>query len=179
MSPDPAPLDLDQILAEIRAAVDANTASGVYSDEIENELRSHYARVLDREDRRDRFDALRKSLERLDVQRGFSASRISTSSGMPGGEVLHKTAAKIVSRQVNGLVEQLNDFSDVLMPALNLLASSVSEPRSHTHEDLVHEIDTLQDRVAVLERSIGRLSALVDDLERVLPRAIEHLDQHD
>lgn len=170
------PVDIDQILEQIRDAVAANTASGMYSETIEDELRSHYARVLNREDRRDRFDSLRVSLEKVDELRGFSAARIATASGVPGGEVLHKAAGKMVSRQVNGLVEQLNCFGDALMPTLNLLANAISEPRTHTHEDLVHELDSLQDRLAVLERSMSRLAAVVDDLERVLPRVVDRLD---
>ncbi|CAB4930412.1 unannotated protein [freshwater metagenome] len=52
----------------------------------------------------------------------------------------------------------------------------MSEPRTHAHEDLVHELDSVQDRIAVLERSIGRLTAVVGDLERVLPRVVDRLD---
>ena len=173
------PLDLDVILEQIRETVETNTAGGVYTASLEDELRSHYARVLGREDRRDRFDALRVSLDKVEEAREFSPGRIPTTSGVPGGEVLHKTAAKLVSRHVNNLVDQLNTFSDALMPALNLLANSVAEPRTHAHEDLVHELDTVQDRLAELERSIGRLTGIVDDLERVLPRVIERLDHLD
>jgi hypothetical protein len=173
------PLDLDAILEQIRQTVDANTASGVYDEDLESELRSHYARVLSREDRRDRFDSLRVSLEKVEERRGFSSARIATVSGVPGGEVLHRTAARIVGRQVNGLVEQLNDFGDALMPALNLLANSLSDPRAHAHEDLVHELDTLQDRVAVVERALGRIQGMVEDLERVLPRVLDRLDHTD
>ena len=170
------PVDIDQILEQIRDAVATNTASGMYSEALEDELRSHYARVLDRDDRRDRFDFLRVSLEMVDEMRGFSASRVANASRVPGGEFLHRAAGKAVSRQVNGLVEQLNLFSDALMPLLSLLANAVSEPRTHAHEDLVHELDSVQDRIAVLERSIGRLTAVVGDLERVLPRVVDRLD---
>jgi 2-polyprenyl-3-methyl-5-hydroxy-6-metoxy-1,4-benzoquinol methylase len=167
-------LDLDAVIAEIQRTVEAKTASGVYSASLDDEMRSHYARLLDREDGRDRFHAIHALLERLDAASGFSKSRIDTASDVPGGEFVHKAAGKVVSRQILGLVEQLNDFSGALTPVLKSLASAAEDPRGHTHVDLIHEIDTVQDRLAAVERSVGQISAVVSVLDELIPRLLAH-----
>jgi O-antigen chain-terminating methyltransferase len=167
-------LDLDRVIAEITERVAANTANGVYSSDLDDELRSHYARLLDRSDGRDRFDSLRQAIDEVAHVAGFSKARIDTASGVPGGQLVHKTAGKLVSRQTLGLIEQLNSFSHAVVPALQSLAGAIEDPRLHTHADLVHELDSVQDRLAAVERSVGRLGALLDDLDELLPRLLSH-----
>lgn len=172
-------LDLDRVIAEITERVAANTASGVYSADLDDELRSHYARLLDRSDGRDRFESVQRAIDHVAESAGFSRARIDTASGVRGGELVHKTAGKLVSRQVLGLIEQLNAFSHAVVPALRSLADAVEDPRQHTHVDLVHELDTVQDRLASVERSVGRLGALVDDLDTLLPKLLAHTNDLD
>lgn len=173
------PLDLAGVIEDIRRTAEADTASGKYDPSYEASLRSHFARLLDRDDGRDRFDAVHASIDRLDRARGFSRSRIDTASGLPGGEVLHRAVGKAVSRQVNGLVEQLNHFGDQLVPVLQQLAGAVSDPAVHVHADLLHELDTVQDRLAGLERVASRLDAVVRRLETSVPAVLGHLSELD
>jgi 2-polyprenyl-3-methyl-5-hydroxy-6-metoxy-1,4-benzoquinol methylase len=171
-----AEVDLDQVIAEIRAAVDENTASGVYPPELETELSSHYARLLDRSDGRDRFDSVRAAINRVAETGGLSRARIDTTSGLPGGQLVHRAAGKAVSRQVLGIMDQVNQFAAAVVPAMLALADLVEDPRAHSHEDVLHEIDTVQDRLAEVERAIGDMAAVVEVLHSAVPRLLAYTD---
>ena len=173
------PLDLASVIEDIRRTADAHTASGMYDAGFEDDLRSHFARLLDRDDGRDRFDAVHAALAHFDRDREFSRARIDHSSGLPGGEVMHKTAGKIVGRQINGLVAQLNSFSGALTPVLRQLAAAVSDPPAHVHADVLLEIDTLQDRLAAVERTVARADAVIRQLENSVPAVLAHLSELD
>lgn len=168
-------IDLSEIIDEIRAVAAAQTASGMYSDEFEDELRSHFASMLDRVDGRDRFDAVHQAVVSFGHQREFARERIELTSGLPGGEVLHRTVAKVVSRQVGGLIAQLNTFSGALMPVLTRMSDAIADPPAHVHTDVLHELDTVQERLAHVERLASRLDASVRILDDVVPRLQSHL----
>jgi SAM-dependent methyltransferase len=171
--------DLAQVIDEIRAAVEANTAAGVYPPELEEQLRSHYARLLERSDGRDRYDSIRVALGGVAEAAGMSRSRIDTASGVPGGQLFHRAAGKVVSRQVIGISDQFNQFVARLIPTLHQLADLVEDPRSHTHDDVVHEIDTVQDRLAEVERTLDRILGMVDQVSATLPRLLAHTNELD
>lgn len=171
--------DVSEIIDEIREVAAAQTAAGMYSAEFEDELRSHFAKLLDRSDGRDRFDSLDAALVDFDRQREFARGRIELTSGVPGGEVLHRTVAKVVSRQVGGLVAQLNSFSGALMPVLTRMSDALADPPAHVHADVLHEIDTMQERLAHVERLAARLDASVRILDNVVPRLQVHLSALD
>jgi SAM-dependent methyltransferase len=169
-------VDLGRVIDEIRSAVEANTASGVYPADLEAQLSSHYARLLDRSDGRDRFDSVRTAINRVAELPGLSRSRIDTSSGIPGGQIVHRAAGKAVSRQVLGIIEQVNALTETIVPAMRALADLVEEPRGHSHEDVLHEIDTVQDRLAAVERSVNEIAAVVDVLHAAVPRLLAYTD---
>jgi SAM-dependent methyltransferase len=173
---DESEVDLARVIDEIRAAVEANTASGVYSADLEEELSSHYARLLDRSDGRDRFDSVRAAINRVAEMPGLARSRIDMSSGVPGGELVHRVAGKAVSRQVLGIIEQVNALTEAIVPAMQALADLVEEPRGHSHEDVLHQVDTVQDRLAHVERSINEIVTVVDILHAAVPRLLAYTD---
>jgi SAM-dependent methyltransferase len=173
------PVDLEAVIEEIRRTAAEKTASGFYPADLEARLASGYAAFFERTDNRDRFDALRVQFHEVDGARGFGRHRIETSSGVPGGELLHRAAGKVVSRQINGIVDQLNQFTDQLLPLLRGLISVAEEPAAHTHSEVLHEIDALQERLTVVERSMHRATAQLDDLHALYPRLLGHLNEFD
>ena len=68
------PIDLARVIDDIRRTAEEQTAAGLYSADLEHELRSHFARLLDRDDGRDRFEAVNASIDRLDRARDDLAS---------------------------------------------------------------------------------------------------------
>ena len=161
-SPDP---DLETVLAEIRSTVQANTESGLYSESLEEELRSHFARILDRADR-DRHGAAWGAIDDLDALRSLPPGPRHSASRIPGGELVHKTTGRLLDRQL----ARSNDRSELMWQAtvlaLRSMAAMLDEPVGHTHDDLLHEIDTLQDRVAELERRLARAEGMLEQTGR-------------
>jgi hypothetical protein len=159
---DDAALDLDRVIDEIRDAVAAKTAAGAYSDSIDDELRSHVTR---RREQRDTVAAAAvfDALGRLGDRSAISQDRIDLSSGLPGGRLAHRATGALVSRQIDGLSEQFNEFTAELLPALHALAALATDAAAHGHADLVHELDAIQDRLAAVERSARRLQGIVEE----------------
>lgn len=147
--------DLERVLAEIRATVDENTESGVYSESLEEELRSHFARILDRTDL-DQLGGVWTAVEDLESLRSLPAAQKNTASRVPGGEIVHKAAGRIVDRQLAGAADRSELMWQATMVALRSIATVLDQPVSHTHAELLHELDTLQDRLALVERQLGR-----------------------
>lgn len=156
--------DLDTVLAEIREAVTENTASGLYSESLEDELRSHFARLLARRDA-DQFGAVWNAVDDLEALRSLPRGGRNTASRVPGGELVHKATGRLVDRQLAELADRSDLMWQATIVALRSIASVLDEPVTHTHADLLHELDTLQDRVASLERDLGRARAALAELE--------------
>jgi hypothetical protein len=155
-----SPPDLERVLAEIRATVAENTASGVYSETLEEELKSHFARLLDRGEL-DRFGAVWGAVDDLEALRSLPGSAANSTSRLPGGAMVHKAAGKLVDRQLREVTERNDLMWQATVIAFRAIAGVLDQPVSHTHADLLHELDTLQDRVASLERQLGRADALL------------------
>lgn len=148
--------DLAIVVAEIQATVRANAAAGVYSETLEDELRSHFARILDRSEH-DRFGSVWSAVDDLEALRSLPAGPKHTASRIPGGELVHKATGRLIDRQLGPDADRADLMWQATIMALRAIASILDEPADHTHGDLLHEIDALQDRVAVLERQVARL----------------------
>lgn len=173
------PVDLDQVLEDVRAAAAQARASGVYPDGLEEALQSDFARQLRRPDPRDRIVHLRNELERLRSAAHLERSSVATTSSVPGGSAAHKVVGKVVGRQVGALYEQLNSFTDELLPLIGHVVDGLQDPRSHMHDDLVQELDSVQDRVAQLQRTLDMLGVSFSDTASVMARMLDHLNSFD
>jgi len=151
-SPEP---DLDAVLGEIRSTVEAGIASGQYAESLEDELRSHFARILDRADR-DRFGAVWSAVDDLEALRALPAAPKHTGSRLPGGEIVHKATGRLIDRQLADSNDRTDLMWQATLLALRSMAAILDEPVNHTHADLIHELDTLQDRVTELEHRLAR-----------------------
>ncbi len=69
----------------------------------------------------DATEAVRAAGQALPLQ----ASRIPVTSGLPGGEVVHKTVARVVGRQTQGDLQQVQAFAQPVQAALEALALAV------------------------------------------------------
>lgn len=172
-------IDLDQVLQEVRAAAAAARADGVYPDGLEESLQSDFARQLRRPDPRDRIVHLRNELDRLNSSAHFARSMAPTSSSVPGGSAAHKAVAKVVGRQINGLSDQMQSFSRDLLPVIGHLVDGLQDPRSHLHDDIVHELDSLQDRVAALQSTLDHMGTTFTQTATVMARMVDHLNDFD
>lgn len=151
----------------------------MYPDGLEEALQSDFARQLRRPDPRERIVHLRNELERLRSSARLDRSAVPTDSSIPGGSAAHKAVGKAVGRQIGGLYDQLNEFIDDLLPVIGHVVDGLQDPRSHIHDDLVQELDTVQDRVAELQRTLDLLGVSFRDSASVMARMVEHLNAFD
>ena len=142
---------VDDLVGEIQARVEQRRRDGEYPPELTDDLRQHFERVRGNRPVSD-LEALRRQLDALDALASFSPDRIALESGMPGGERLHAAVAKIVSRQTQGILEQVQQFGDAVREALRTVLLELEDPHGHVHDDLLGQVDALHERVAQLER---------------------------
>ena len=173
------PVDLDQVLEEVRAAAAHARESGVYPDGLEQALQSDFARQLRRPDPRDRIVHLRNELERLRSAAHIERTSVATTSSVPGGSAAHRVVGKVVGRQMNALYDQVNEFTGELLRVIGHVVDGLQDPRSHIHDDLVQEMDSVQDRVAELQRTLDMLGVSFRDTASVMARMLDHLNSFD
>ena len=164
-------VDLDTVLAEIRAAVTEKTASGLYSEYLEDELASHSARLINRASTHDRSLALWAAIDQLGEIRDLPPAVINASR-LPAGTFVHGVTGRLLSRHLWGVKAQV----EAVNLALRSIAGMLDEPEGHTHDDFVHELDTLQDRVVALENLFGRAEALLAELEAAAALSLTEME---
>lgn len=169
------PPNIDALVAELKARVAERRSQGFYPPGLEDDLHEHQRRIAHFRAVPD-LDPLRGALDRLDLVGGFTRDRIVTESRLPGGRALHELVAKAVARQTAGILEQMQEFGDVVREALRALLAVVEEP-AHVHADLVGQIDALFEKVAAFERGPSSSKAAVADLRGRVER-LEAVEQH-
>lgn len=158
--------DLDDLLSRLRARVDSRRASGEYPEGLEEQLDRHFnAIVRHRSDRYD-FEGLQAKVAAVDDARSFSPGKISLESGLPAGAVLHKAVAKAVSRQTQGVIEQVQGFADAVSVLLREIVNALENPRTHIHAELSAQLDLVLDRLASIEAVPDDPSVAANELRR-------------
>ncbi|HVF75624.1 MAG TPA: methionine biosynthesis protein MetW [Acidimicrobiales bacterium] len=155
--------DVDALVSQLRARVEQREREGHYPSTLTEEMRGHFERIARHRAAVD-LDVLRRQLDVLDNASSFDAARIPLGSGMPGGQKLHAAVAKLVSRQTQGALEQVQAFADAARVALRTVLSALEEPDGHVHADLVGQLDSLFERLAAFERGPAAPEAAVADL---------------
>src|SRR5688500_14722776 len=139
---------IDELVAQLRDRVEARRRSGSYPATLEEEMTAHFRRILHQ--RRgaqplpDVQEAVRAAGQALPLQ----ASRIAVTSGLPGGEMVHKAVAKLVSRQTQGVVQQVQAYAQPVQAALEALALAVSELSRTVQADVAQSLDAIYERQA-------------------------------
>lgn len=172
------PIDLDVVMQEVLDAAQAARDSGVYPPGLEEQLQSDFARQLHRPDPRDRIVHLRNILAALSEHR-LGRAEVPTTSSVPGGTAAHKAVSKAVGRQIDGVYQQINDYTDHLIGVLSFVVEGLEDPRSHVHSEILYELDALQDRVAELQLTIDSLGQTYRQTTGVMARLLDHLNAFD
>jgi len=165
---DDAP-DVDALIDQLRLTVEQRRSEGLYPAGLEDDLEAHFRRIVSHRVVPD-TSALDASLQRLRSLPGLSPSRIPAESGVPGGAALHRAVAKVVSRQAQGILEQVEELASALRSVADELARALRQPNTHVHPDLVGQVDALQERMAALERQPLDSPAAVAELGRRVER---------
>ena len=156
--------DLDAVLARLRAKVEERRRSGSYPSGLADGLEEHFRRIVAHRATPD-FTGLRARLAALDERARFSADQIHAQSQRPGGEALHKAVSKVVARQTQGVLDQVQRYADGVRDVLDGVATALEDP-AHVHADLVEQLDAVLERLASAERRAVAAEASVAELAR-------------
>jgi len=160
---------IDPLVEMIRVRVAERRKAGMYPEGLEEELDAHFKRIVAHRHDPDLSD-LRSSLEVLAVRGAFSRARIPLATTVPGGDYVHRVVGKVISRQTQGVLEQVQGFADVVRETFDKVADALAEPYSHVHSDLVGQLDAIWERLAAWERGPVDSPAAVADLRRRVER---------
>ncbi len=164
-TPDPAAPDVDELVARLKQKVEERRQAGQYPPGLEHDLDAHFRRVA--AFRSDGYlDELRARTARLDWGVGFDPARIRYESRVPGGRMLHRTVGKVVSRQTQGILEQVQELTDAVREAVRGITAALEDPRGHRHHDLSGQLDAVLERLAAYEREPADTAMAVADLRR-------------
>ena len=157
--------DIDGLVAQLQAKVEERRRAGFYPPGLEEDMSAHTRRMLHHHTRVRPEPDLRAHLREVEAALPFDAGRIPAVSGVPGGEVIHKTVAKVVSRQTSGALAEVEGFA---RPARDTLRAVV-EALEGFMESVRADIDALYERQAVQERALAVATGRAPDGGQPLP----------
>lgn len=150
-------VDLDDLIAQLRARVDERRRAGEYPPGLEDDLSTHFRRILDQrhpvapsEDLEGKLAAVRETLP-------LGPGRISFESELPGGRNLHRAVAKAVSRQTDGILRQVQDFAEPTTELLAAVVASLEWLQEQIDRRLAPQLGAVLERQAEQERRGERI----------------------
>ncbi len=149
-----AHVDVDALVAQLRARVEERRRAGEYPPGLEDDLAEHFQRILRQRGASPPSFDLQGQLEALRASLPLERARIAVDSDLPGGQALHRAVAKAVGRQTEGVLQQVQGFAQ---PATDLLASLVATVESLKDEirtGLIPQVDAVLERQATQERAL-------------------------
>ena len=157
--PEPPVPEVDALVAELRARVEERRQAGAYPPGLEEDLSEHFRRIL-----RQRSDAapppdLQGPLAAAERALPLQASRIPADSAVPGGQALHRTIARIIGRQTQGVLEQVQNFAQPAWQTLSGIVTALDDLSRAVHVDIARHLDAIYERQAAVERAIALAAA--------------------
>jgi SAM-dependent methyltransferase len=155
----------EELLTQLRERVEDRRRRGDYPPGLEEDLESHFRRIATHGRSRD-LEQVRSSLLAMESRMAFTRGRIHAESELPGGSVVHRSVAKVVGRQTQGVLDQMRLFAESVRETFEALLDLLEMPSDHVHADLVEQLDGALDRLAAFERTPGEPRVVVAELER-------------
>jgi 2-polyprenyl-3-methyl-5-hydroxy-6-metoxy-1,4-benzoquinol methylase len=170
---DPSPPDLERLLTTLRDRVERRRADGEYPPGLEAQLDGHFARVTgDRTPPTPAF--LLADLERAmdDLEHfEYRHENISTESRIPAGSMLHRSIAKVVGRQIQGVLEQAQDQSHRVARTVALMAQATNMLADAYDTRIVQQLDDLQLRLSEEQNRLQQMLVRLDEVVARVPGA--------
>lgn len=137
--------EVEELVREIRATVAERRAAGAVPPGLEEQLDRHRRWVEQRQG--DPLDAVAQRLADLRAAPVLSAVHTPTASRRPGGSLVHRLVGRLVRRQVEGALQQVQARADRMLAVL--------EAQQGAMDDLRARLDHVLERLAALERASG------------------------
>ncbi len=161
------------LLERLRAKVEERRRAGQYAEDLEESMDEHFRRIVHHRAGVATTEILESDINSLDSHATFSRARMPVASSIPGGSVLHRAINKALARQSSGILQQVQEFADATRRAIRSLGDAVVDPSTHTHGDLLGQIEAIVERLDSYERSpssdkvaLGDLRRRVEELEK-------------
>jgi O-antigen chain-terminating methyltransferase len=165
--------DLDALVAELRARVEQRRRDGLYPGDLEETLDEHFDRLVGSRPAPSPavYDEIRAALSVLESY-VFSRDRIDAASEVPAGELAHRIVGKVVSRQIQGVLEQVQDYSRVVAKTVGLVAEIASVLGREYDTKVLQQLDDLQARVSEQQRALNALAREVGEVRARTPGVV-------
>jgi hypothetical protein len=151
--------DVEALVAQLLARVEERRRGGFYPPGLEEEMTTHTRRMLHHHTMTRPESDLRARLRDVETALPFDAREIPATSGVPGGEFVHKSVAKLVSRQTQGALAEVESFARPVRDALEAIVETLEGFMESVRADL----DDLYDRQATHERALAVATGLPPD----------------
>jgi hypothetical protein len=140
-----------ELADEVRRRVAQRRQAGEYPPELEQRLARHFEQVsLHRQDY-DSLQPLRQAVSELTELSQFRLEEVDVRSRLAVGERYHELLGRTITRHLHPLVAQLQAYVTGVQRVLERLLERLDDPGSHTHADLLGQINSLVDRLGRLE----------------------------
>jgi len=165
-------VDLDSVIAELKARIEARRLAGEYPDDLEATLDEHFDRLVGVRPRSSPalHSELQGALQELNQVR-FSRARIEPDSRLPGGRMVHRFMSRALSRQIDGVLNQVEQERRVIAHAIALLGDLSTTIGNEFDTKVLQQLDDLQVRLAEQSRDVNLLEYQVAETRERLPGA--------
>lgn len=170
MEQEPAAVDLDAVLIELKERVAARRSTGAYPAALEAQLAEHFQRLIAhrKQEPPSQDSYLTELVDQLDERSDFGLHNVSYESGVPGGDALHRAIGRVVARQNASVLQQLDHWAHLVNEMLKVLTHVALVPPRHFHDDMWKEVDGVLQRMADIERmDAGGPAAVASLADRV------------
>jgi hypothetical protein len=151
--------DVEALVAQLLARVEERRRGGFYPPGLEADMATHTRRMLHHHTMTRPEPGLRARLQDVETALPFEAKGIPATSGVPGGELIHKSVAKLVSRQTQGVLTEVESFARPVRDALEAIVETLEAFMESVRADL----DALYDRQTAHERALAVATGLPPD----------------
>src|SRR6185503_2671081 len=124
----------EELLAQLRERVEERRRRGDYPPGLEQDLESHFRRIVSHGGAQ-ALESVRSSLQSMETRMSFTRGRIPPESRYPGGSLVHRSVARLVSRQTQGVLDQVGAFALVVRETFESLLDVLETPSTHVHAD--------------------------------------------
>ena len=165
-------VDLDTVIAELKARIEQRRIAGEYPDDLEATLDEHFDRLVGVRPRSSPalHSELQGALQELDQVR-FSRARIESASRLPGGRAVHRFMSRALSRQIDGVLQQVEQERRVIAHAIALLGDLSTTIGNEFDTKVLQQLDDLQVRLAEQVRDVNLLEYQVAETRERIPGA--------
>ncbi|MFM8237659.1 MAG: class I SAM-dependent methyltransferase [Actinomycetota bacterium] len=163
--------DLDRLLETLGHRVEQRRAAGAYPGDLERRLDEHFATLG-----ASAAPTPAELVEALDLAftelATFSFRRdASTESRIPGGQAAHRTVARIVGRQMDGIEAELHRYGTAVERTIGVVRLLVESIARSYEQDLAQRVDDAHDLLAEQSARLNAVESRLEDLAARVPGA--------